>query len=148
MPVLNLKPIYRMRLVVTTCSAQLILHCVNAKIAPISIKEVNKIWFSLHVSPTSCYYKLHGVNWPLIDFYLVRLSLLKNPASVNGYWTVINTTVTEGSKHFLLGRGGQPLPITKRGCAILTRKLVPKNLGTYLKLAPKSPGTQNVRLSF
>ena len=102
---------------VTTCSAQLILHCVNAKVAPISIKEVNKMRFSLHVGPTSCYYKSHGVNWPLTDFYLVRLSLLKSPALVNDYWTVSNTTVTEGSKHFLLGRGegGQRLPITNGG---------------------------------
>ena len=113
MPVSNLRPIYRMRLVVTTCSTQLISHCVNAKIAPTSIKEVNKTRLSLHVyvDLTSCYYKSHGVNWPLtvfffglalIDFYLVRLSLLKSPALVNDYWTVINTTVTEGSKHFLL----------------------------------------------
>ena len=36
----------------------------------------------------------------LIDFNLVRLSLLKSPAFVNDYWTVINTTVTEGNKHF------------------------------------------------
>ena len=95
-----------MRLVVTTCSAQLITHCVHAKIAPISVKEVNKMRLSLHVGPTSCYNKSHGVNGPLTDFYLVRLSLLKSPALVNDYWTVINTTVTEGSKHFLLGRGG------------------------------------------
>ena len=86
---------------VTTCSAQLISHCVNAKVAPISIKEVNKMRLSLNVGPTSCYYQSHGVNWPLTDFYLVWLSLLKSPALVNDHWTVINTTVTEGSKHFL-----------------------------------------------
>ena len=62
---------------VTTCSAQLISHCVNAKVAP--IKEVNKMKFSLHVGPTSCYYKSNGINWPLTDFYMVRLSLLKSP---------------------------------------------------------------------
>ena len=78
----------------------------NAKIVPISVKEVNKMRLSLHLGPTSCYYKSHGVNWPLIgsaliDFYLVWLSLLKSPALVNDYWTVINTTVTEGSKHSL-----------------------------------------------
>ena len=128
MPVSNLRPIYRMRLVVTTCSTQLISHCVNAKVAPISIKEVNKMRLSLHVSPTSCYYKSHGVNWLLTDFYLVRLSLLKNPALANDYWTVINTTVTEGSKHFLLGRGGTRSTHNKWGCAILTRKIAPKNL--------------------
>ena len=100
---------------VTTCSAQLILHCVNAKIVPISIKELNKLRFSLHVGPTSCYDKSHGLNWPLLDFYLVWLSLLKSPALVNDYWTVINTTVTEGSRHLLLGGGGQPLPITNGG---------------------------------
>ena len=109
MPVSNVRPIYRMRLLVTTCSAQLIPHCVNPKIAPISIKEVNKMRLSLHVGPTSCYYKLRAVNWLLIDFYFVRLSLLKNPALVNDYWTVINTTVTEDSKHFLLGGGGYNL---------------------------------------
>ena len=65
MPVSNLRPIYRMQLVVTTCSAQLISHCVNAKVASISVKEVNKMRLSLHVGPTSCYYKPHGVNWPL-----------------------------------------------------------------------------------
>ena len=48
----------------------------NAKVAPISIKEVKKMRLSLHVGPTGCYYKSHGVNWPLTDFYLVRLSLL------------------------------------------------------------------------
>ena len=129
MPVPNLRPIYRMRLVVTTCSAQLISHCVNAKITPISIKEVNKKRFSVHVGPTSCYYKSHDINWPLTDFYLVRISLLKSPALVNDYWTVINTTVTEGSKHFLLrrgGGGGANSIHNKWGCAILTRKVVPK----------------------
>ena len=71
---------------VTTCSTQLISHCVNAEIAPISVKEVNKMRFSLHVGPTSCSYKSHGVDWPLIDFYLVWLiSLLKSPALVNDY---------------------------------------------------------------
>ena len=69
MPVSNLRPIYRMRLVVTTCSTQLILCCVNAKVAPTSIKEVNKTRLSLHIGPTSCYYKSHGVNWPLIDSF-------------------------------------------------------------------------------
>ena len=146
MPVSNLRPIYRMRLVVTTCSAQLISHCVNAKIAPISIKEVNKMRFSLHLGPTSYYYKSHGENWPLMDFYLVQLSLLKSPALVNHHWTVINTTVTEGSKHFLLWRGGGGATSTnnKQGCAILTRKVVPKNLGTYLKLTPKNLETKTL----
>ena len=74
--------------------------------------------FSIHVGPTSCYYKSHGVNWPLIDIYLVQFSLLKSPALVNDYWTATNTTVTEGSKPFLLrkGDGGQPLPITNGMC--------------------------------
>ena len=105
MSVSNLRPIYRIRLVVTTCSAQLISHCVNAKAAPISINEINKMRFSQHVQvgPTTCYYKSYSVNWPLTDFYLVWFSLLKSPASVNDYWTVI--TVTEGSKHFLLRSG-------------------------------------------
>ena len=44
---------------------------------------------------------------------------MKSPASVNDYWTVhvINTTVTEGSKHLLLGGGGggQLLSITNGG---------------------------------
>ena len=125
MPVSNLRPIYRMRLVVTTCSAQLISHCVNAKIEPISIKEVDKMRFSLHIGPTSFYYKSHDINWPLTDFYLVRLSLLKSPALVNDYWTVINTSVTEGSKHFLLRRG-QPLSITNRGVPFWPEKYYPK----------------------
>ena len=71
---------------VTTCSTQLISHCVNAKITPTSVKEVNKTSLSLHVDPTSCYYKSHGVNWPLIDFYFL-----------------------------LEGGEGGPLPITSRG---------------------------------
>ena len=103
----------------TTCSAQLISNCVNAKVALISIKEVNKMRLSLQVGLTSCYYKSHGVHWPLTDFYLVRFSLLKSPALVNDYWTVINTAVTEGSKHFLFGKGGggggQCLPMTNGG---------------------------------
>ena len=75
MPLSNVRPIYRMRLLVTTCSTQLILHCANAKIAPISNKKVNKMRFSLHVGPTSCY-KSHGVNWPSIDFCLVSIGLV------------------------------------------------------------------------
>ena len=35
----------------------------------------------------------------------------------------------------------------KRGCAILTKKVVPQNPGTYLKLRTKNPGTPNARLS-
>ena len=101
MPVSNLRPIYRMLLVVTTCSTQLISRSVNANITPTSVKKVKKTRLSLHVAPTSCYYQLYGVNWPLIDFHLARLSLLKSPALVNDYWTVIHTTATEGSKHFL-----------------------------------------------
>ena len=91
----------------------------------------------------------HGVNWSLIDFYLVWLSLLKKPALVNDYWTVhvINTTVTKGSKHLLLG-GRATTTHNKWGCAILTRKVVPRNLRTYLKLTPKNLGTQNATLSF
>ena len=88
-------------------------HCVNAKTVHTSGKEVNKMRLPLHIGPTSCYYKLCHVNWLLIDFYLVwhshgttyklrlSLSLLKSPALVNDYWTVIDTTVTDGSKHFL-----------------------------------------------
>ena len=90
------------------------------------------------------YYKSHGVNWPLIDFYLVWHSLLKSLASVNDNWRVINTTVTEGSKHFLFGGGGGEgvtSAYNKQGCVMLTRKIVSKNLGNYLKLKPKSPGT-------
>ena len=34
----------------------------------------------------------------------------------------------------------------KRGCAILTKNVAPKNPGTYLKLRPKNPGTRNARL--
>ena len=55
--------------------------------------------------------------------------------------------------------GGGTSTHNKWGCAILTKKVVPKNLGTYLKLRPKTPGTylklrpknpgtQNARLSF
>ena len=49
--------------------------------------------------------------------------------------------------------------LNKRGCAILTKKVAPKNPGTYLKLRPKNPepylklrpknpGTRNATLSF
>ena len=46
--------------------------------------------------------------------------------------------------------GGGPLPITNGGvpCAILTKKVVPKSPGSYLKLRPKNPGIRNARLSF
>ena len=46
--------------------------------------------FSLRVGPQVVpTNKPHGVNWPLICFYLVLLSLLKSPALVNDYWKVI-----------------------------------------------------------
>ena len=46
--------------------------------------------FSLRVGPqVVTTNKPHGVNWPLIYFYLVLLSLLKSPALVNDYWKVI-----------------------------------------------------------
>ena len=39
------------------------------------------------------------------------------------------------------GGGGKGVTSThnKRGCAILTKKVTPKNPGTYLKLRPKNP---------
>ena len=46
------------------------------------------------------------------------------------------------------GGGGVTSTHNKRGCAILTRKVVPKIPRTYLKLRPKNPGTPNARLSF
>ena len=51
---------------------------------------------------------------------------------------------------FTLGVGGGGVTSTynKQGCAILTRKVVPKNPGTYLKLRPKKSGTRNTRLPF
>ena len=36
------------------------------------------------------------------------------------------------------GGGGLTCTHNKRGCAILTRKVTPKNPGTYLKLRPKN----------
>ena len=110
---LNLRPIYTMRFVITCCSIQLILHRVNAKVAPTSVKEVNETRLSPREGSTSCYCKSYRGNWPLIDFYLVlhcqdttyklrlSLSLLNNPALVNDYWKVMNTAVTDGSKRFL-----------------------------------------------
>ena len=50
---------------ITTCSIHLISHRVNAKIAPTSVMEVKETRLSLHVGPTSCYYKSDRVNWPL-----------------------------------------------------------------------------------
>ena len=82
--------------------------------SPTSVKEVKEARLSLRIGSTSCYYKSHRVNWPLIDFYLVQhgqvvtyklrlsFSLLKSPALVNDYWIVMNTTVTNGRKHFLV----------------------------------------------
>ena len=66
-------------IVVTTCSIQLILHRVRAKIAPISVKEVKEMKLSLHVGPTSCYYKSHRVNWPLspIGIFLAIMKLFQ-----------------------------------------------------------------------
>ena len=39
-----------------------------------------------------------------------------------------------------LGGGGVTSTHNKRGCAIVTNKVAPKNPGTYLKLRPKNPG--------
>ena len=39
------------------------------------------------------------------------------------------------------GGGGVTSTHNKRGCAILTKEVAPKNPGTYLKLRPKNPGT-------
>ena len=41
----------------TTCSKQLIPHRENPKIAPTSVKDVKETRLSLHVGPTSSYYK-------------------------------------------------------------------------------------------
>ena len=49
---------------------------------------------------------------------------------------------------FISGGGGVTSIHSKRGFAILTLKVVPKNPGTYLKLRPKNPGTRNTRLFF
>ena len=46
-----------MQFVVTTCSKQLIPHRVNPKLAPTSVKDVKETRLSLHVGPTSSYYK-------------------------------------------------------------------------------------------
>ena len=67
-----------MRFVVTTCSIQLISHHVNAKIASALVNRVKETRLSLHVGPTSCYYKLHHVNWPLcIGRYVSNVYCLK-----------------------------------------------------------------------
>ena len=58
------RPIHTMRLLVTTCSIQLISHLVNVKIAPIFVNWVKERRLSLTVGLTSCYHKLHHVNWP------------------------------------------------------------------------------------
>ena len=117
---------------VTTFSTQLISHCVNTKIAPISIKEVNKMRFSLlHLGPQVVTTKLHVVNWPLIYFYLILLSLLKSLALVNDYWKVVNTTVTEGSKHFL--------PITNGVCHFDQKSSTPKS-GNLPKIDTQKSG--------
>ena len=44
--------------------------------------------------------------------------------------------------------GGLTSTHNKQGCAILTKKVVPKNPGNYLKLRPKNPRTRNARLFF
>ena len=45
------------------------------------------------------------------------------------------------------GGGGVTSIHNKRRCAILTKKVATKNLGTYLKLRQKNPGTRNAKLS-
>ena len=45
-----------------------------------------------------------------------------------------------------LGGWGITSAHNKRGCAILSKKVAPKNPGTYLKLRPKNPGTRNPTL--
>ena len=42
--------------------------------------------------------------------------------------------------------GGLTSTHNKRGSAILTKNVVPKNPGNYLKLRPKNPGTRKARL--
>ena len=61
-----------------------------------------------------------------------------------------NLNKVVGDKSQVLGGGGRGLTSShnKWGCAILIKKLIPKNPGTYLKLRPKNPGTRNARLSF
>ena len=94
---------------VTTFSTQLISHCVNANIATNLNQGSQQSEVLTTCRSSSCYYKLHGVNWSPIYFYLILLSLLKSLASVNDYWKVVNTSVTEGSKHFLpITDGGVP----------------------------------------
>ena len=46
------------------------------------------------------------------------------------------------------GGGGVAPTHNKWGCAILTKIVVPKNPGTYLKLRPKKSGNLSARLSF
>ena len=50
-----------------------------------------------------CYNLFSGVELSMRSFFVI---LIKSPALANDYWTIINTTVTEGSKHFLFGGEG------------------------------------------
>ena len=51
---------------VTTFSIQLTsLHHVDAKIGLTLVNRVKEMRLSIHVGPTSCYYKSHRVNWPI-----------------------------------------------------------------------------------
>ena len=58
-------------------------------------------------------------------------------ARLGGYVTSIQMVLCDKLKP---RGGGVTSTHNKRGCAILTAKVAPKNPGTYLKLRPKNPG--------
>ena len=85
--------------------------------------------------------KLKMITWNWFDTYC------KNE------WAIFTRLIS------LTRGGGVTSTHNKRRCPILTKKVAPKNPGTYLKLrsknpgtyqnlTPKNPGTQNARLSF
>ena len=109
---------------------------------------------NIHTNPTE--YKFNHTDREELESTLeAALSLgdvpeLQSPQDTDKYADSIVTAIsTAVGKAILLGGGGGVTSThNKRGCTILTKKVAPKNPGTYLKLRLKTPRTRNARLSF
>ena len=84
------------------------------------------------------------------DFVRMRSDCSKSRSFLPIAIVIVNQTIPplDLDRFDSRGEGGVTFTQNKRGCAILTKKVVPKNPGTYLKLRPKNPGTRNAVLSF
>ena len=114
---------------------------------------------NIHTNPTECKFN-HTDREELESTLEAALSLGDAPElqSTQDTDKYADSIVTAISTAVGKARGGTSTH-NKRGCAILTKKVAPKNPGTYLKLRlknpgthlnlrPKTPRTRNARLSF